>query len=155
MLKANPDPLPVPAGNLEGIRTPAKIAPDHLDSSVMDPHRPARIPLQKKTVLLHDPINPLVVHGLFPKLAIEKRRHSSIPIGGPIIHNLPDQWKILIILCLVVKTLAALSVIHALLILMRSGNSHRLGNRLHRISSFSNKGTREISFFRGLSGSHP
>jgi hypothetical protein len=148
--EGHPDPLSVPAGNLEGIRTPAKIAPDHLDSSVMDPHRPSRIPLQKERVLLHDSVNSFMVDGLFPlspEISIEKRRHSSIPIGGPIIHNLPDQWKILIILCLVVKTFAVLPVIHALLILVRSGNPHRLGNRLHRISSFSNKGTREISFF--------
>ena len=43
------------------------------------------------------------------------------------------MFSFLIILCLVVKTLAALSVIHALLILVRSGNPYRLGNRLHRI----------------------
>lgn len=53
----------------------------------------------------------------------------------------------MIILCLMVKTSAVLSVLHALLVLMCSGYSHRFSNPPRRASSFSNGGTRETSFF--------
>lgn len=53
----------------------------------------------------------------------------------------------MIILYLMVKTFAALSVFHALLILTHSGTSRCCSNRLQQVLSFSNNSTREISFF--------
>ena len=140
------DSLPIPAGNLEGVGAPAQIAPDHLDSALVSPDRPARMPLQKQVVLLHDPIDPLVVHRNVPKLPVEKGRYPAVTVSGAIVHDLADQSKIALVLGLLVKPLATLWAT-TLLILMRSRDAHRPGNPLHGVSSFPNKGAREISFF--------
>jgi hypothetical protein len=39
--ESHPDTINIPAGTLDGIQTPAKVAPDHLYTLVVDPHHTA------------------------------------------------------------------------------------------------------------------
>jgi len=92
------DPLPVPAGDLEGVGTPTEVAPDHLHRAVMDPYRPARVTLQKQPVLLHDPVNPLVIHSNVPKLPVEKGRNPSVTVSSTLVHDLADHRQIVLMI---------------------------------------------------------
>jgi len=98
--EGNPYPLPIAAGDFEGIGTPTAIADRHYHLTVMHPDRPAGMALQKQLMLLHDPINTFMVDRCFAiafESAVQQGSHSPITVSRPVIDNLPNQQKITLV----------------------------------------------------------
>jgi len=94
----------------------------------------------------HDPVDTFMVDNRFssfPEKTVEYSCDTAVPISGPLITELTDKREIF----LIIHSLVSLPSCSSLLILMRAGNTQSICYSLHGISSFSDKGCRNKSFF--------
>ena len=142
-----PNPLAVPAADLEHVGAPPHVAGQRDDQSVVRPHRPSRMLGKQKIVPLHDPVHPLAVHPRTAQLeqaAVQQRRDPRIPVRRATIGNLPDQGQQGVILGLPVPPARCA---FPLRVHVRPGDAQGVRDRLHREPSFLSKGIRNRSFF--------
>lgn len=147
--EGDPDEVPVPAGDLEPVRTPAKARAHDDDFAVVDTPGPAaRVPGQQHSVLAHDVEDAFVVDGRLArpgKLPVRQGRDTAVAISRALVDKAANELHQGIILLLAIGTAGLLRAIH-LVMKMAPGHSDRLGNRLHREPPLGCDKSRKLGF---------
>ena len=148
--KCNPDDVPIPARELEAVTTPTKVRAhdDHL--AVMGQIRTLRIsPCQQELMNLHDPVNAFVINqslALVTQQTVQDRRNPPIAVCGAPCNEITDQRNYRCVLRFMVAP-TRLCIAFNPLDQIGARNAKRLGNRIHRKSSFSSDAESNVCFF--------
>ena len=146
------DDIAVPASDLEDIGAPAQVRAHHDHFAIMQTAlATARVALEEKSLLLHDPEDALMVGrwlALCGPQSVDQGGDAPIAVGGSFIDHPPDQRQDLLIGGFAVTAARRCWPVNAL---MQMGSCHakHVGDRLHREASFSGDTSCKLGFLPG------
>ena len=148
--EADPDDLPVPAGELKAVGAPAQVRGQDDDLAVMGAAgAPAGMPLQQQAVQLHQPVDALVIDrggALGRQVAVQQRGDPPVAVGRPRLDQPPHQRQYRRVLRFVIAPTRLRSALQPL---DQVGTRHAQGvrNGLHREPSQGRDLASKLGFF--------
>src|SRR5262249_23408855 len=129
------DDIAVPASDLEDIGAPAQVRAHHDHFAIMQTAlATARVALEEKSLLLHDPEDALMVGrwlALCGQQSVDQGGDAPIAVGGSFIDYRPDQRQELLIGGFAVMAARCFRAGETFM-QMGKGHTKYLGQRLHR-----------------------